>query len=214
MNSGSWNLSEKGTSKEQSLRNSDFSAKNATNNINHSIYAFKIRVVKDGEQIGVMSKQDALTYAKGFGLDLIEITKQDNVSICIVADYGKFKYEQCLKEKQKRKSQVSVSEKELLFSPNIEQHDLDVQINKLREFLAKGFHVQLKVRAKKRKIQPHKDRWFEIINSVIAAVSDVSEVTSKPAFSERSIIAKLSPKKAITPSPKSLTSENKVPNGG
>jgi translation initiation factor IF-3 len=143
-----------------------------------------------------MSKSDAINYAKGLGLDLIEVSKQDGVAVAIVADYGKFKYDQGQKEKQKKKGQVTHLEKEIMLSPLTEKHDMDVQVGKMREFLAKGMSVQITIRKKKRQIQPHRDKWFEVINAVIASVSDLSDLTSAPSFSGRSITAKVSPKKS------------------
>lgn len=174
----------------------NFSSKGDDYSVNHQIRSYKIRVIKDGEQIGVMDKSKAIDYARSFNLDLIEIAKQDNISICIVTDYGKYKYEQNLKEKLKRKSQVVVGEKELLFSPTIEQHDLNVQVNKLKEFLSKGFNVRLTVRIKSGKPrQLDRSKWIDVLNGVLTAVSDISSIISPPVFSNRSLIAKVSPKK-------------------
>lgn len=175
----------------------NFAPKKDDNSIlaNHQIRSFKIRVIKDGEQIGVMDKSKAIDYARGFDLDLIEIAKQDNMSICIVTDFGKYKYEQSIKEKQRRKSQVTLGEKELWFSPTTEKHDLDVQINKLKEFLTDGFNVKVTVRLKQNQRRISRDMWMEVIKIVIDSVADIASVVSEPTFSGRSLSAKVAPKK-------------------
>ena len=93
--------------------------------INEQIRAKEVRVIGiEGDQLGVMSIQDARKIAEDEGVDLVMIAPTAKPPVCRVVDYGKFKYEQLRKEKEARKKQKTVEIKEIRLSPNIDTNDL------------------------------------------------------------------------------------------
>ncbi len=163
------------------------------NRVNWLIKASSVRVVRDGQQIGVMPLKDAIDYAVAAELDLVEIASNGNIPVCSVLDYGKFKYDQGVKEKKQKKNRTTTEVKELQFKPNIDKHDIEIKINKLREFLTSGKVVVLRMEFKARQ-NAHKDRGLAVIQEIISMVQDISEVVQLPRSEGNKIIVKLSPK--------------------
>jgi len=101
-------------------------------------------VDEDGKQLGIMSVSEALKIAREKNLDLVEVAPNANPPVCRIMDFGKFKYELARKEKEAKKNQKIASEvKEIKIRPNIEEHDYQVKLRKIREFLEKGYKVRL-----------------------------------------------------------------------
>ncbi len=96
-----------------------------------------------GEQVGVISLQEALARAEQEGLDLVEISPGSNPPVCKIINYGKFRYDQTKREKESKKSQHQVKVKEIKLKPNIDEHDLQTKIRHAREFIAKGNKVKV-----------------------------------------------------------------------
>ena len=95
-------------------------------------------ITEDGEQLGILTLRDALAKAEEAGLDLIEIAPTAKPPVAKIIDYGKFRYLQQKKEKDRRKSQVQIKVKEIKFKPNIDTHDFQTKVKHAREFLAEG----------------------------------------------------------------------------
>ena len=102
-------------------------------------------ISQDGEQLGVLTLAAALQLAQEKGLDLVEIVPTASPPVCKIIDRGKFRYDQTKREKESRKSQhqAQTKVKELKFSPNTGDHDLEVKIGQAREFLEKGHKVKI-----------------------------------------------------------------------
>jgi translation initiation factor IF-3 len=112
--------------------------------VNKDIRAPQLRVItQNGDQLGILSFAEALQRAQAEGLDLVEIVPTANPPVCKIINYGKFRYDQTKREKESKKSQHQVKVKELKFSPNISEHDLDVKIGQARDFLSKGHKVKV-----------------------------------------------------------------------
>jgi translation initiation factor IF-3 len=106
--------------------------------VNQYIRAREVRVVdENGHQIGIMSIQEALKKAKEKGLDLVEIAPDTNPPVCKIMDFSKFKYQQEKKEKELRKAKRHTEMKEIYIKPTIADHDLQVKLNHIKEFLQK-----------------------------------------------------------------------------
>ncbi|MCX7956484.1 MAG: translation initiation factor IF-3 [Endomicrobia bacterium] len=104
--------------------------------VNQYIRAKDVRVIdENGHQIGVIPLQQALQKAQQLGLDLVEIAPQANPPVCKIIDFSKFKYQQEKKEKEIRKSQKLNVVKEIYLKPTITEHDLQIKINHIKEFL-------------------------------------------------------------------------------
>ena len=105
-----------------------------------------VRVISDkDEQVGIISLQEALDLANDRDLDLVEVAPGAEPPVCRILDYGKFKYVQTKKEKEVRKSQKTVSLREVRFKSGIDKHDLDAKIRVVGKLLDSGNKVKVSV---------------------------------------------------------------------
>ena len=115
--------------------------------INGYIRAPEVRLVApDGSQIGVKKLSEALWLADQLGLDLVEVAPDAKPPVCRLMDYGKFKYEQSIREREARKHQKRTVIKELRMAPRIEDHDFEINLRKALDFLDEGDKVKVTVR--------------------------------------------------------------------
>ncbi|MCB1135652.1 MAG: translation initiation factor IF-3 [Chlamydiia bacterium] len=112
--------------------------------INRQIRVLKLRVIgSDGEQIGIISTDEALGLAQEQGLDLVEVVPTGKPPVAKIIDYGKYRYDQTKREKESKKAQHQIKVKEVKVKPNIDEHDFNTKVTKAREFLVKGWKVKL-----------------------------------------------------------------------
>ena len=93
-----------------------------------------------------MSSKEALALAEEAGVDLVKIAPTARPPVCRIVDYGKYKYEQTRREKDKKKNQKVVEVKEIRLSPNIDTNDLNTKVNAAKKFLSKGDRVKVTLR--------------------------------------------------------------------
>lgn len=136
-----------------------------------------------GEQIGVMSLQDALQKAKDQGLDLIEVAPQANPPVCKIVDYGKYKYRQ---EKKERKQQKSQQLKEMRLTSRIDDHDFETKIKHIKRFLKGEDRVRVTMIFRGREIV-HMDRGRQMLERLKEQVQDVGRVESGPTQRGRAL---------------------------
>lgn len=111
---------------------------------NREIRAPKVRVISQtGEQVGIISIQEALAKAEDAGLDLVEIVPGSNPPVCKIMNYGKFRYDQTKREKENKKSQHQIKIKEIKLKPNIDENDLNTKLRHAKEFILKGNKVKV-----------------------------------------------------------------------
>lgn len=114
--------------------------------INDRIRAREVRLIDDeGQMIGVMTSMQALAIAREKNLDLVEVSPMAVPPVCKIMDWGRFKYEQAKKENEARKHQKTVEIKEIRMRPRTDDHDLEVKVRKIEEFLAEGDKVKVGV---------------------------------------------------------------------
>lgn len=163
--------------------------------INDQIRDREVRVIgADGEQLGVMSIEDALDEAEKAELDLVKIAPNANPPVCKIVDYGKFKYEQIRKEKDARKKQKTVEIKEIRMSPNIDTNDHNTKMSAARKFLAKGNRVKVTLRFRGREMAHMQDSKY-ILDDFAEALSDVAVVDKAPKVEGRTMTITLAEKK-------------------
>lgn len=148
--------------------------------VNRQIRVPEVRLIdQDGNQVGVVTIEDARRRADDANLDLVEVSPNVDPPVCRILDFGKFKYEQRKKEKggaaKKHASQV----KELRVRPAIGDHDLEYRIQQGRGFLAEGYKVQVVCVFKGRQMA-HPQLGRAVIMEVIEKLSDVSKVDGSP----------------------------------
>ena len=111
---------------------------------NEFIQSPKVRVIDhEGENLGVMYTREAMEQAQELGLDLVEVSPNADPPVAKFLDVGKYKYEAQKKANLARKSQKTQEIKEIKMRPNIDDHDYDVKMRKVVEFLEEGDKVKL-----------------------------------------------------------------------
>ena len=162
--------------------------------INEEIRAKELRVIaEDGEQLGIMSRDDALDLAEEKNLDLVCIAPKAEPPVCKVLDYGKFKYDQQKKEKEAKKKQHTTQVKEIRLSTFIEDHDIMVKAKTGAKFLKEGNKLKVSLRFRGRE-RDYVDRGQEVMEKFAEAVSEVGDLEKKPKMEGRSLSMVLTPK--------------------
>jgi translation initiation factor IF-3 len=115
--------------------------------VNGAIRAKEVRVVApDGEQIGIKETREALWLAEQLGLDLVEVAPNARPPVCRLMDYGKYKYEQSVKDREARKKQTRTVIKEVRMRPGIGKHDYEIVRRRAEKFLMHGDRVKVALR--------------------------------------------------------------------
>lgn len=158
---------------------------------NQYIRAPKVRVVLDsGEQLGVMSSQDALAKAKAMGLDLVEITAKSDPPVCKICDYGKYKYEQSKMKKNNRTATTKV--KEIKFRVRTEEHDYNMKCARIEKFLDGGNKVKVGLMFRGRE-NAHKELGIDVLKRVLEDLKGMANVDHPPRLAGRNVSMLLSP---------------------
>ena len=164
--------------------------------INEQIRDKEVRVLsEEGEQLGVMTIQDARKLAEDAGVDLVKINPNAKPPVCKIVDYGKFKYEQTRKEKEAKKKQKVVEIKEIRLSPNIDTNDLNTKMNAARKFLTKGDKVKITLRFRGREMA-HMANSKHILDEFAEAMADIAIIEKAPKVEGRSMTMFLSEKRS------------------
>jgi len=129
--------------------------------------------------LGVMATREAQRIADSRGLDLVEITPNANPPVCKIMDYGKFKYEESIRQKQQRKSQKATQVKEIKFHPGTDIGDINHKLKQIRAFLADGNKVRLSLQFRGRE-NAHRDVGEDKISEVLAMLRDECSVEQAP----------------------------------
>ena len=162
--------------------------------INEEIRAKEMRVISaDGEQLGIMSRDEALSLAEQKNLDLVCIAPKAEPPVCKILDYGKFKYDQQKKEKEAKKKQHTTQIKEIRLSTFIEEHDIMVKAKTGAKFLKDGNKLKVSLRFRGRE-RDYVSTGQEVMEKFAEAVSEVGVVEKKPKFEGRSLTMILSPR--------------------
>ena len=172
-------------------------AKEKENPINEQIRYSNVMVIgPNGEQLGVKSKEDALTLANYAGFDLVLMNENANPPVYKIMDYNKFKYEKKKKSKEaiKKQREAIVDIKEFRLSITIDKHDFDTRVRNARKNLEKGAKIKASIRFKGRQIT-HPELAKDVLSRFADALSDVAEIEIQPKFEGKSIFMQLMPKK-------------------
>lgn len=163
--------------------------------LNDQIRAREVRLInEDGEQVGVVTKAEALRQANVASLDLVLISPNAKPPVARIMDYGKYRFEQQKKVKESRKKSKTVSVKEIRLSPTIEGNDFNTKLKHARKFLTKEeAKVRVSIRFRGRAIT-HKELGREVLEKMAEATADIATVISKPKMEGRSMFLMLAPK--------------------
>ncbi len=148
--------------------------------INEQIRATQLRVVDEkGEQLGILSPEDALKEADSRDLDLVEVAPKADPPVCRIMDYGKYRYEQKRRARESRKHQHTVNVKEIKYRPKIDKHDYEYKTNHVRQFLKEGSKVKITIMFRGREMA-HPEFGRDILKKVVEETQDLCIVDSAP----------------------------------
>jgi len=160
--------------------------------VNEEIRISPVRVISnDGTQLGILATEEALEQARKADLDLVEVAPNEDPPVCRIMDYGKFKYQQ--KKRQHRTHTHQVKLKEIRVRPKTGDHDIQVKVNKARDFLASKHKVIVTVIFRGREMA-HVEEGRRVLNEVVEQLEDVSKIESPPIQHGRRLVCTLAPK--------------------
>lgn len=170
---------------------------NAVHQINEEILDKEVRLIDDqGEQLGIMSAQEALKVAVERELDLVKIAPGSNPPVCKVMDYGKFRFEQAKKEKEAKKNQRVIEIKEIRMSPGIGENDFNTKLKNGQKFLNDGDRVKVSVRFRGREMA-HTEIGEQLLKDFAAKCADIATLDKNPKLEGRNMSMFLSPKPQV-----------------
>ena len=162
--------------------------------INEQIKDKEVRVVgENGEQLGIMSSEQAFKLALEQDCDLVKIAPNANPPVVKIMDYGKYKFEQTKREKEAKKKQQTVTLKEMRLSATIDQHDLAIKAKNVTKFLKNGDKVKISIRFRGRQLS-HTDQGKMVMNKFLELLGDDANIDKNAQMDGRNMFMILSPK--------------------
>ncbi|WP_432818238.1 translation initiation factor IF-3 [Trichloromonas sp.] len=164
-------------------------------NINRAIRAREVRVVDDeGEQLGILSLEEALVAAQQRGLDLVEVSPNAVPPVCRIMDYGKYKYEASKKAAEAKKKTAKVELKEVKMRPKTDEHDFQFKVKHARRFLEEGNKVKVTIMFRGREVT-HPEFGQRLLEKVAQEIQDIGAVESTSRLMGRFMSMVVAPKK-------------------
>ena len=160
---------------------------------NEQIRAREVRVIgAEGEQLGILNRNDAIAAAKEVGLDLVEVASTAEPPVCRIMDYGKFKYEAQKKKQEAKKRQTVIQIKEIKLRPKTDEHDYQTKVNHIRRFIEDGDRCKVTIFFRGREIV-HKDRGQTMLDRVVEDTKDIAKVEQEARAEGRTLFMMLVP---------------------
>ena len=161
---------------------------------NEEIDSATVRLIdQDGEQVGIVTIEDALARAEAAGLDLVEIAAQADPPVAKILDVGKLKYQEQKKKNEARKKQRVIDVKEIKLRPNLDDHDYDVKLRNARRFLDEGDKVKVTLRFRGREMA-HQDIGVCVLERVRGELEPVAKVEQMPRMEGRQMVMVMAPR--------------------
>ncbi len=146
-----------------------------------------------GEQIGIVSIEDAMDKAFDAGLDLVEVAGTADPPVCKILDVGKLKYQEQKKKTEARKKQKTIEVKEIKMRPNIDRHDYDVKMRNARRFIDDGDKVKVTLRFRGRELA-HPELGMRVLERVRDQLDEISKVEQMPKMEGRQMVMIIAPR--------------------
>jgi len=160
---------------------------------NNRINSPEVQVIaSNGENLGIISTNKAISMAKEEGLDLIEIAPNAKPPVCKIMDMGKYKYDAQKKANKAKKKQKIVLLKEIKLRPVTEVHDYNFKLKNAQKFLSKGDKVKFTIRFKGRELQ-HSNLGHDLMSKIKEDVKLVGKVEMNPKFDGKQMIMVIQP---------------------
>lgn len=148
-------------------------------------------IAADGGQLGIISTDEAMSLARGAGLDLVEVAPNEKPPVCRIMDFGKFKYQQ---KKKHHKTHVHHAKiKEIRLRPKTGEHDIEFKVNQAKGFLIHKDKVVVSVVFRGRELA-HIDEGQRVMKQIVTQLEPVSKVEAPPQQMGRRLVCTLSPK--------------------
>ena len=162
--------------------------------LNDDITYEQIRLVSDsGEQLGILSPDEARKIAEERGMDLVEIAPNAEPPVCRLMDYGKYLYASAKKKQESKKKQKQITVKEIKFRPGTDIGDYDIKVRNLTKFLDAGNKVKVTLRFRGREMA-HQELGMEMLKRVEEDLKEIGVVEQMPKMEGRQMIMVLAPK--------------------
>jgi len=160
---------------------------------NNRINSPEVQVIaSNGENLGIINTNKAISMAKEEGLDLIEIAPNAKPPVCKIIDMGKYKYEAQKKANKAKKRQKKIELKEIKLRPVTETHDYNFKLKNALKFLSKGDKVKFTIRFKGRELQ-HSNLGHDLMNKIQEDIKLAGKVEMNPKFEGRQMIMVIQP---------------------
>jgi translation initiation factor IF-3 len=161
------------------------------------IRAREMRVIdQDGEQLGIMTKEDALQRAEEGGLDLVEVAPDAKPPVCRIMDHGKFKYQQSKRLQQAKKRQTIIIIKEIKLRPKTEEHDYQFKTKHVRRFLQDGHKAKVTIMFRGREMA-HVELGRRILDRIAVDMEEICTVEQMPKQEGRNMTMVLGPRSSL-----------------
>ena len=163
--------------------------------MNESINVPEVRLIgPEGENIGVVSVQEALKISREAELDLVEVAPNAEPPVCRVMDFGKFIYERAKKEREARKAQTKIEVKEIRLRPKTNEHHRYLKVRDARRWLEAGMKVKVRIRFRGREIS-YPEIALSDLKAIAEDLSDLALIEQAPALEGRTMLMVLAPGK-------------------
>jgi translation initiation factor IF-3 len=163
--------------------------------LNEDITYEQIRLVSDsGEQLGILSPDEARKVAEERGMDLVEIAPNAEPPVCRLMDYGKYLYASAKKKQESKKKQKQITVKEIKFRPGTDIGDYDIKVRNLTKFLDAGNKVKVTLRFRGREMA-HQELGMEMLKRVEEDLKEIGVVEQMPKMEGRQMVMVLAPVK-------------------
>ena len=150
----------------------------------------------EGEQVGILSRDEALAMAQDAGLDLVEIQPNGDPPVCRIMDFGKFKFEAQKKAHAAKKKQKQVEIKELKFRPVTDVGDYQIKMRNLRRFLEEGDKVKITIRFRGREMT-HQELGRAMVDKITAEIAEDAVIEQFPRMEGRLMVMMFAPKRKV-----------------
>ncbi len=155
----------------------------------------QVRVIgPNGENVGVVSIDEALRVARDAELDLVEVAPTADPPVCRVMDFGKFIYERAKKDREAKKAQTKIEVKEIRLRPKTNEHHRDLKVRDARRWLESGMKVKVRIRFRGREIT-YPEIALNDLKEVAEELSDVAVIEQTPALEGKTMLMILAPGK-------------------
>ena len=160
---------------------------------NGRINAPEVRLIgNDGQQIGVVSGNDALRRAGEAGLDLVEISPNASPPVCRIMDFGKYQYEESKRRHAARRKQKQMQVKEVKFRPGTDIGDYQIKVRNLIRFLENGDKAKITLRFRGREMA-HQELGMKLLKRVEADLKEHGNVEQHPRMEGRQMVMIINP---------------------